>query len=193
MCTKHAQPGSPTQISQWSFSISTILFQLPSLKLQDHISCTCPSPAIRQLPSSHPETAPSWFSSIPSFLAGCFSSRKNHSNSYFLYVFVCYNRMAGNKISNDHSSFLSPFSEASFVRDIPVVPTSSRYFSPVSRSQHPRPSKVSTIHTAVCVVTYSKDKKRCLSVLRLQASFDNTVSVINVFKASRQTRYASRV
>ena len=86
-----------------------------------------------------PETVPSWFSPIPSFAAGCFSSRKNHTNSHFLYVFTCYDRMAGSKISNDYSSFLPPFSEASFVRDIPVVPTC--YFSLVSRSQHPCPTK----------------------------------------------------
>lgn len=106
-----------------------------------HIPHLLPSDSFQSLlPSSHPETVSSWFSSIRSFLASCSSSRNDHSNSYFLYVFTCYNRMAGSKISNDHSSFLSPFSEASFIWDIPVVPTSC-YFSPVSRSQSPSPTR----------------------------------------------------
>lgn len=32
----HIQPGSPTLVSQWSFSISMILFWLPSSTFQDH-------------------------------------------------------------------------------------------------------------------------------------------------------------
>lgn len=100
--------------SLWYYSDFPVWSSRTTIPLA-HIPHLSPSDSFQSLlPSSHPETVPSQFSSIPSFLAGCFSSRKNHSNSSSLSVFTCYNRMAGNKISNDPSSFLSPFSEASF-------------------------------------------------------------------------------
>lgn len=185
MCTKCAQPGFPTHIS-------IILFHLYSTIPTSPFEASAAQPLSPIFPISCHLTASKACSHLltlkefpavlvlfqVSYLASCFSSRKDHSNSYFLYVFTCYNTMAGRKINNNYHSCLHflkyPLSEA--FQLFPIL--LHTFLWPPDPNI---PALLGFYHSYSNLCGHKLQRQETVSQHpRVHASFDNTVCIIGM-------------